>query len=82
MKKKSYKIAKLEKNRTSILTDDLDHCIKSVPLKERKQIYDYDLLDTEDILDNMEKSYGRIKQEQAETVKKLLRINQMKKNDF
>ena len=27
MKKKSYKLAKLEKERFSILTDDLDHCI-------------------------------------------------------
>ena len=27
MKKKSYKIAKLEKERYSILTDDLEHCI-------------------------------------------------------
>nr|DAP67107.1 MAG TPA: Recombination enhancement function protein nuclease, DNase, HYDROLASE.4A [Caudoviricetes sp.] len=26
MKKKSYKIRKLEKNRKSILTDDLEHC--------------------------------------------------------
>lgn len=89
---KSYKYLDLNKKITGVIKptgrigrfvyDDLDHCIKSVPLKERKQIYDYDLLDTEDILDNMEKSYGRIKQEQAETVKKLLRINQMKKNDF
>lgn len=27
MKRKSYKIVKLEKNRSSILTNDLDHCI-------------------------------------------------------
>ena len=28
MKKKTYKLTKMEKNRKSILTDDLEHCIE------------------------------------------------------
>lgn len=40
MKQKSSKLAKLERNRTSILTDDLEHCyLCKCPVVDMHEIY-------------------------------------------
>ena len=40
MKQKSSKLAKLERNRTSILTDDLEHCyLCGCPVVDMHEIY-------------------------------------------
>ena len=60
--------------------DDLEHCIKSSP--KISSINEYDKIDNERILDNMKKVYDRLNHEKDENVKKLIRINRLKKNDF